>query len=103
MSSYSFRRRPSSNLKAPLRNTRRFTLPLSFEQLEDRCYLSASGNMNSAVAGSPLITEQQAMALAMNDLEETADGFVITNRQHTATLTAAGLSMEVTDGGPAWH
>src|SRR5687768_14825722 len=82
---------------------RRFVFPLSFERLEDRCCLSATSELNSAAEALPAITEQQALTLALNHLAETADGFIVTNRRHTASLTPTGFSMEPVDGGPQWH
>ena len=74
----------------------------SLERLEDRYFLSADSLATSA-AMSPAITEQQALALALNDVAETSDGFLVTNRRHNAALTSAGLSMEAVGGGPQWQ
>ena len=82
---------------------RRSAFPLTFERLEDRCCLSASGDLSLNAAPLPAITEQQALSLAFNDITESTDGFVITNRRHTASLTSAGFSMEPVNGGPHWH
>lgn len=81
----------------------RSSFSLAFERLEDRCCLSAFGDISSAVEALPAITEQQALALALNDIAETTDGFIVTNRRHTASLTPTGFSMEAVDGGPQWH
>ncbi len=82
---------------------------LHVEVLEDRCYLSASlgseGESRAAGLGAPLaaISEQQAVALAVNNLTATQEGFVLTNPRHTATFTSEGLRMEPADGGPQWQ
>lgn len=82
---------------------RRSAFPLAFERLEDRCYLSAWGDSSlNATAGS-IISEQQALVVALNNLVETDDGIIVTNRRHTASLTDTGLSMESVHGGPQWH
>lgn len=105
MSKHSIRRRTTameSALQRPTSTRRnRSKLPLSFEELEDRRYLSA--DVGPSTGMMPAITEQQALALALNDVTETSDGFVITNRRHVASLTAAGVAMEHLHGGPQWN
>src|SRR5688572_9174901 len=72
-----------SGTRAPGRHRNREKVRLSFEELETRWCLSADAGLSTAL---PVITEQQALAMALNDIAEIDDGIRITSRRHHATL-----------------
>jgi hypothetical protein len=53
-------------------------------------------------AGAALLSPDQAAAVAMNDLEATADGYCLRHPRHTATFTPEGLQFMPRRGGLEW-
>ena len=78
-------------------------LKLGFEPLEQRYCLAAEISESLSAVPTSMISEQQAIALALNHLAATEEGYVLENRRHTATFTSDGLLMEPKDGGPQWQ
>jgi hypothetical protein len=54
------------------------------------------------LAGAARLTSDQAIAVAVNDLSATADGYRLHHPQHVATFTPDGLQFTPRGGGPAW-
>jgi len=53
-------------------------------------------------AGAALLSPDQAAAVAVNDLEATADGYRLGHPRHTATFTPEGLQFMPRRGGLEW-
>ena len=54
------------------------------------------------LAGATRLTSEQAVAVAVNDLEPITDGYRLRHPRHTATFTPEGLQFTPRRGGPAW-
>ncbi|MCP4590710.1 MAG: hypothetical protein GY842_08195, partial [bacterium] len=48
------------------------------------------------------LTPDQAIAVALNDLQATADGYRLRHPQHTATFGLQGIAFTPKQGGPVW-
>jgi hypothetical protein len=59
-------------------------LKLGFEGLEQRYCMAAAMGDGLSEMSAPVISEQQAIALALNQLAATDEGFVLQNRRHSA-------------------
>lgn len=81
----------ASTSKPPVR--RRPTTRLFVEALEERWVPSAT----------ELLTPEQAIVRAVNNLSATQDGYLLHNPRHSATFTAEGLHFTPRNGGPDWH
>jgi hypothetical protein len=53
-------------------------------------------------AGSARLSQDEAVAVAVNDLEPIADGFLLRHPHHTATFTPDGLEFRPRDDGTTW-
>ena len=49
------------------------------------------------------ISESQAIALAINNLESTEERYRLRHPRHTATFTSDGMKFTPRRGGPDWH
>ncbi|MCP4540293.1 MAG: hypothetical protein GY832_24400, partial [Chloroflexi bacterium] len=64
--------------------------------------LDKAGIAATLHTASPAISAEQAVALAVNDLVATGDGYEAHHPQHNATFSPAGLTFTPRRGGPAW-
>jgi len=62
----------------------------------------ASTQKTTTPAGAARLTSDQAIAVATNDLEATADGYRLRHPRHTATFTADGLQFAPRHSGLEW-
>ena len=54
------------------------------------------------LVGLARLRPDEAIAAAVNDLESTADGYLLRNPHHTATFTSDGLEFRPQGDGPTW-
>ena len=64
---------------------------------------TAPGALSNSSSFEPNISPEQAIALAVNDLTATDDGYQLRHPRHTAAFTAEGLTFTPRRGGPEWH
>lgn len=76
--------------------------PASLSLLSLLLILAANPSPCPVQARMPQLTADQAIVAAMNDLQVTADGYILRHPYHAATFTPDGLEFRPWTDGPSW-